>query len=391
MRRPPLPWIIYYLGFNYTFVNTVIYPTFPEIERSLLLSSLQLSLISSIPGLISILLQPAAGWLSDRVNRRTILILALCAFASGGAIVAVALALGEGFVWILLGRLVMGIGELGAFPQYLAVVHQALPRELHRQTMAVMEATTSLGAVVAPPIGGILVAVALGAPFWMTAAAALLAIVAVLIGIPSLRLQAGQESQERKSGRGLAELIRAWPGFVGGFLVMGTLVAMQTFLGSFARATFDMGFARLGLFLAVVPLFMAMGSWLQYRAGPSTAFLGMRMPAIGLLTVMGCGLVALATSEAILFFGLAAIGIALGYWLPALDHVVSQAGDPVSRGFRLSVFQQAKAVGIFFLPIATGLTIDLTGSIRVAYLALGVIVFVFGSGALASWRRVLAD
>jgi hypothetical protein len=152
-----------------------------------------------------------------------------------------------------------------------------------------------------------------------------------------------------------------------------------------------MGFARLGLFLAVVPLFMAMGSWLQYRAGPSTAFLGMRMPAIGLLTVMGCGLVALATSEAILFFGLAAIGIALGYWLPALDHVVSQAGDPVSRGFRLSVFQQAKAVGIFFLPIATGLTIDLTGSIRVAYLALGVIVFVFGSGALASWRRVLAD
>src|SRR4051812_30281881 len=79
----PLSVFLLFLGFNYTLVGTVIYPALPGLQERFHLSAAQLSLMASLPALVSLSLQPVVGWVSDRMNRKPLVILGLLAYAFG--------------------------------------------------------------------------------------------------------------------------------------------------------------------------------------------------------------------------------------------------------------------------------------------------------------------
>ena len=157
-------------------MGTVIYPALPGLQERFQLSAAQLSLMASLPALVSLSLQPLAGWVSDRVNRKLVVMLGLLAYAIGGVLVAtvIGLSLG-GYFLVLVGRCFSGLGELGAFPHYLAIIHQKFPVNSRQKVLGWMESVTSLGSVLAPVIGGTLAAVALGLPFLASTVFAVLA------------------------------------------------------------------------------------------------------------------------------------------------------------------------------------------------------------------------
>ena len=100
MRKVKLT--IMFLGLNYTLMNNIIYPTLPGIQEQFGLSAAQLSLMATMPALINLVFQPSAGWLSDRVDRKLMVLVGLAAFGFGGGMAGLVLLLMGGYLWILL-------------------------------------------------------------------------------------------------------------------------------------------------------------------------------------------------------------------------------------------------------------------------------------------------
>jgi len=367
--------IILFLGFNYTLMGTVIYPALPGLQLKYHLNAAQLSLMASLPALVSMSLQPVVGWISDHVDRKVIVACGLLAYALGGAIVGwVILATLAGYLLVLMGRAFSGLGELGAFPQYLAVIHEKLPPENQQQMVGIMEALTSSGSVLAPLIGGVLATLSVAFPFFATSAFGVIALGLAWWAIPSLKKPPSKERLAEPPGKFIFHF-----SYLGGSLIMGTLVSINTFLGSYLQTVFGFNTTQIGLMLAASPLAMAIGAMLAGRHGRSGYLTTHNLALGGLLGVAGLVLMGAAQSPWVVVIGLFASGGVLGYWLSAFDHDAMSSGDPGSRGLRLSFFQQAKAAGILVFPFLLGIVIDATGSIPLIYYLLAFSLLFIGT------------
>ncbi len=95
----------------------MLIPVLPEIEKKLSITSFQVSLIITVYSVVAILCIPIAGYLSDRIGRKKVLLPCLLIAGLGGAVAAVASTImKEPYMWILLGRVLQGVGSAGAAP-----------------------------------------------------------------------------------------------------------------------------------------------------------------------------------------------------------------------------------------------------------------------------------
>lgn len=366
------------LGFNYTLMSSVIYPALPGLQAQYHLTAAQLSLMSSLPALVSILFQPASGWVSDRVNRKWIVLLGLCAYILGGNLVGIVLLSSlSSYFWVLAGRFLSGFGELGAFAQYLAIIHEKLPLRNQQRMLGTMEALTSMGSVLAPLIGGALAAVSLHLPFFASGVFGLLALGLAVWGIPNLPPLVPQPAAHPKAAVS-RKPFQFHFSYLAGFLIMGILVSTSTFLGSYSLSLFGFSTTQIGFLLAITPLAMAAGSTLAGKLGERGAISTRLLALSGLLGVLGLFLIGGGISPWVTSVGLALSGANLGFWLAIFDHDAMNAGSPETRGLRLSFFQQAKSLGILLFPFLLGNVIDQTGSIRLIYSLLAVSLLVIG-------------
>lgn len=88
-----------------TLGNSMLIPVLPEIEKKLSITSFQVSLIITVYSVVAILCIPIAGYLSDRIGRKKVLLPCLLIAGLGGAVAAVASTImKEPYMWILFGR-----------------------------------------------------------------------------------------------------------------------------------------------------------------------------------------------------------------------------------------------------------------------------------------------
>ncbi len=282
--------------------------------------------MASLPALVSLSLQPVVGWVSDRVNRKSVIILGLLAYALGGLLVASVLWLGwGGYFLVLVGRSLSGLGELGAFPHYLAIIHQKFPASSRQRVLGWMEFVTSLGSVLAPVVGGTLAAIALELPFLASTVFALLALALAAVIIPNLKSPPESPSQAQPNVR---ERFQFHFSYLGAALVMGTLVSIHTFLGSYSSSLFGFDSRKIGIMLAIAPLAMAVGAALAGKHGEHQEIPTRTLGWLGLLAIIGLALLGYAPVPWMSATGLIATGVALGYWLTVFDHDAMHAGSP---------------------------------------------------------------
>ena len=174
-----------------TLGNSMLIPVIPIIERQLYLSPLQASLIITVYSITAVPLIPIAGFLSDRIGRKTVIIPSLILAGLGGlAAAAASLLLTNPYSIILASRVLQGIGAAGAFPLVLP-----LTRDLFQDgaeisyALGLIETSNTFGKVVSPILGSLLAALAWYIPF---AAIPILAAVSVLaiafwVKVPSER------------------------------------------------------------------------------------------------------------------------------------------------------------------------------------------------------------
>ena len=162
---------------------TVVLPVLPFVvlqyvshEHDL---AIWVGILEAINGLCAFLVAPFLGRLSDRFGRRPVIIA-----AAFGAAFAMSLFGIGGALWVLvLARAIQGVtaGDLPALFAYLADI---TPPEQRARRFGILGALSGIGMMIGPAIGGVLAAVSLQLPVFITAGISLTVAVLSIFLLP---------------------------------------------------------------------------------------------------------------------------------------------------------------------------------------------------------------
>lgn len=152
---------------------TVVLPVLPFVVLRYVSNENDLALwvgvLEAVNGLCAFLVAPFLGRLSDRFGRRPVIIVAAFGAAIGMALFGIG-----GSLWmLLLARVIQGAtaGDLPALFAYLADI---TPPDKRAQRFGLLGALSGIGTLIGPAVGGLLAAISVQLPVFVTAGFSLL-------------------------------------------------------------------------------------------------------------------------------------------------------------------------------------------------------------------------
>ena len=138
-----------------TLGNSMLIPVLTIMERQLGITSFQASMIITVYSVVAIFFIPIAGFLSDHIGRKKVIIPSLILTAIGGFIAGWAGWKMDNPYWvILMGRVLQGIGSAGAFPIVLPLVGDLFKSDEEvSSSLGLIETSNTLGKVLSPILG----------------------------------------------------------------------------------------------------------------------------------------------------------------------------------------------------------------------------------------------
>ena len=164
-----------------TLGNSMLIPVLPIMEKELDISKLQSSYIISVYSIVGIFLIPIAGYLSDRYGRKNIIIPSLIITAFGALIAGwAAWKMQDAFLFIIIGRILQGIGASGAAPIVMPLVGDMFRRDKDiSSTLGIIETSNTFGKVLSPVLGAVLAGIIWFLPFFSIPVFCLLSILLI--------------------------------------------------------------------------------------------------------------------------------------------------------------------------------------------------------------------
>lgn len=206
---------------------TLMIPLLPEIVRQYGASDVMTGSLLSIPALCSMIAAPIWGKLSDRMGRKTIILIAQLLTLAGYLMQALAPSL----LWIFISRIISGSGggALGAVQSYIADVTKEDERD---RAYSLYGAVFGMAFILGPVASGFLIRHGLAVPFFVAAGIELVTILITVFWLPA--------HMQRRSETSVTASLKAAnvPGV--------RLVLIRHFLAIFAIVCF---LANLALFL----------------------------------------------------------------------------------------------------------------------------------------------
>ncbi|MFC2968271.1 MFS transporter [Acidimangrovimonas pyrenivorans] len=337
----------------------MIYPVFAHFARGLSgATPRNIGFALGAYGLTQGLLQIPFGLLSDRLGRRTMVVLGLAVFCVGSVIAAL-----SGSIWgVLVGRALQGAGAIGSV--LLASVADVTRPETRTRAMAIVGVSIGFSFMVAVVVGpAIAVFAGMAGIFWLTAALALIGIVIASMVIPT------RETHE--AGVGIA------PTRMRHLLTDPRLLELDF-------AIFTLHATMTALFLAVPTIIshtLALhggNEWILYLPVLAAAAILMvpfvimaekhgRMNQVRLLSITGIGLSELA----LLLWDNSTVGLVLALVLfftaftvleALLPSLLTKAAPAASKGTASGLYSSAQFIGIFFGGTVGGLALEYGGT-----------------------------
>jgi MFS transporter, ACDE family, multidrug resistance protein len=167
-----------------TLGNSMLIPVLPTMEKELNISPFQSSLIITIYSILTIICIPIAGYLSDRIGRRNVVVPSLILAGGGGVVSGFAAGMGaEANLLIMVGRALQGIGATGAAPIVIPLVGDLFGDDEKKvsSSLGKIETANTFGKVLSPILGAFLAGLFWYLPFYAIPILCALSIVLILI------------------------------------------------------------------------------------------------------------------------------------------------------------------------------------------------------------------
>lgn len=370
-----------------TFGGSMIIPVLPTIEKKLNITSFQSSIIITIHSAVAIFLIPVAGFLSDRLGRKKVIIPSLIITAVGSAVSGWA-AWRQSYWLLLTGRLIQGVGSSGAFPVVIPTVGDLFKSEKDiSKGLGIIETSNTFGKVLSPILGS-----ALALWIWFSPLLAISVFSLISILLVALLVKAPKDKKE-KSGREtfkqfcfkVKDILKQNKGWVFGIFIVGFICtfALFGFLFYFSSALEDrhnIKGLKKGLFLAVPLLLLCMASFTTGKIiGRNKKLMKWMILAGNVVAAAALALLGLSEqSEQLVILAalLSAAGIGLGIALPSLDSLITEGIKKAYRGTVTCLYSSMRLLGVAFGPPATAVLMK--SNSRIMFFALA------GASALAA-------
>jgi ACDE family multidrug resistance protein len=337
-----------------TLGNSMLIPVLPVMERQLNISSFQSSLIITVYSLFAILCIPIAGYLSDRIGRRKIILPSLVLAGVGGGICAWGAGMDESaYMIIMIGRALQGIGAAGAAPIVLPLAGDLFGSDEKKvsSTLGKIETANTFGKVLSPILGASLAGLIWYFPFYSIPVLSAFSIVLLFIFI-----KAPKTSQKpvpfrefiyslrgifKKDGRWLYAI------FTIGGIVMLVLFGVLFYLSNTLEKEHGITGIKKGLFLAIPLVSLCIASYITGNKIEQNKVLMKRIVVIA-LAVLGISLCAAAFVGhiwlllAVLFIS----GSGIGACLPALDALITEGIEQEERGTITALYSSMRFIGV---------------------------------------------
>jgi MFS family permease len=325
----------------------------------------------TIPALCVALFSPVAGWLSDKLGRKRLLIAALVGYAGFGLLPLLL----DDLRMILAARVALGVTEAIIMTVATALVGDYFTGERRERWVSIQIATASVSAIVLIAAGGAL-GEALGSrgPFWLYLLALPVAAAAAMILFEPAKTAATAPAAAGKA-QGIAMLVAITFG-IG--MLFYTLIVQ---LGPVIEATGVTSPATIGLAGAAANLGVMAGSMLFGRlkgwSGETLLSIGLPLVALG---YVGIGL---STSFALTAVCAVVISIGNGLMLPTMLAWVLRRLPPETRGRGTGVWTGSFFLAQFVAPIVAVALSGVLGGLS------GVFLFYAAAAAIGAMIALL--
>ncbi|TSB48138.1 MFS transporter [Alkalicoccobacillus porphyridii] len=340
-----------------TLGNSMLIPVLPTIEKKLGISSLQVSLLITVYSIVAILCIPIAGYLSDHIGRKQVIIPSLILAAAGGTLAGVAAwRFDSPYFWILAGRLLQGIGAAGAAPIAFPLVGDLFTTEKEVSAgLGLVETSNTFGKVISPILGAILASIIWYLPFFSFP---IFCFISILLLIFFVHIQPSQKKPQKfkafiKSIKEIFKREGRWlfiVFFIGGlcmYLIFGLLFYLSTHL----EKQYGIQDIKKGVVLAFPLAALCLSSYLSGK------LIGQDKMKMKWYTVFGLALltisimwISLSEDIYVLLTALFLAGLGIGAALPSLDAFVTEGIRQEQRGSITSLYSSMRFVGVALGP-----------------------------------------
>ncbi|WP_413309469.1 MFS transporter [Bacillus sp. 1P10SD] len=336
-----------------TLGNSMLIPVLPSMEKKLSISSFQTSMIITVYSIVAIFLIPVAGYLSDHIGRKKVIIPSLIIAGIGGIISGwAAWKLDSAYWLILLGRALQGAGAAGAAPIVLPLVGDMFKNEDDVSScLGLIETANTFGKVLSPILGAFLAGFIWFLPFFSIPVFCAISVIMMLLlvkcpkttekPIPFKQFFINVKKTFTEKGRWLYAIF-----FIGGILML-VLFGILFYLSEVFEKEYDIKDVKKGFFLALPLGALCLSSFISGKVIKKNKVLMKWLTFIGII--------ASAFSIAALWFSInlwymlsmfLISGIGIGVSLPCLDALITEGIEKEERGTISSIYSSMRFIGV---------------------------------------------
>ncbi|MFJ7975095.1 MFS transporter [Peribacillus sp. NPDC096379] len=363
-----------------TLGNSMLIPVLPVFEEKVGITSFQSSMIITSYSVASIFLIPVAGYLSDKIGRKKVIVPSLILALIGGLIAGFASwKLENPYMVIIIGRILQGIGASGAMPIVLPLVGDLYQADDEKTSscLGIIETSNTFGKVLSPILGSLFAVFLWFLPFFSISFFSFISIVLVFFFIKS--------PKEKKEPRKFKEFMRKTKQtfkiegkwlctiFIIGAFVMLVLFGVLFFLSENLEKIHHIKGVRKGFVLAIPLSLLCISSFVTGRAIKGNIAM-MRKIVMVSLFLLAISVVFVGYIHEKLFLLLvitSVLGGAIGAILPALDAMITENIAKDERGTISSFYSSARFIGVAAGPPVMSLLMK--NYLNMTYIVTGVL------------------
>ncbi|WP_090832023.1 MULTISPECIES: MFS transporter [unclassified Bacillus (in: firmicutes)] len=336
-----------------TLGNSMLIPVLPSMEKELSISSFQSSMIITVYSIVAIILIPIAGYLSDHIGRKKVIIPSLIIAGIGGIVSGwAAWKMNDAYWIILVGRALQGVGAAGAAPIVLPLVGDMFKNEDEvSSTLGIIETSNTLGKVLSPVLGAFLAGIVWFLPFFSFPVFCAISCILML-----LLVKCPKSEQEpipfKKFFQNLKHIFKTeghwlYAIFLVGGILMFVLFGVLFYLTDVFEKEYGIVGIKKGLFLALPLGALCLSSFVTGKI--------IKKNKVLMKWLIFAGIVISCISIAALYFSIKLwfiiimfllSGIGIGAGLPCLDALITEGIEKEERGTVTSLYSSMRFIGV---------------------------------------------